>query len=135
MRHSSTLSTAPILYLLHFSKPFIVECDAFGSGIGAILHKGVGSLAFFSRAMTPLHAGLVAYESELIGLVQAVRHWRLYLWEGCLLSVQTTTFLNFSWTSVSTVPQHHWVSKLMGFHFVVEYKPGRMNVAFHDADE
>jgi hypothetical protein len=30
--------------------------------------------------MAPRHAKLVDYECELISLVQAVRHWRGYLW-------------------------------------------------------
>jgi hypothetical protein len=29
---------------------------------------------------------------------------------------------------LSTIPQHHWVGKLLGFDFTVEYKPGRTNV-------
>jgi hypothetical protein len=29
---------------------------------------------------------------------------------------------------LATIPQHHWVSKLLGFDFSVEYKPGRINV-------
>jgi hypothetical protein len=28
---------------------------------------------------------------------------------------------------LSTIPQHHWVGKLLGFDFSVEYKPGAMN--------
>jgi hypothetical protein len=28
---------------------------------------------------------------------------------------------------LSTIPQHHWVGKLLGFDFVVEYKPGAAN--------
>jgi hypothetical protein len=32
--------------------------------------------------MAPRHAKLAAYKHELINLVQAVRHWRAYLW-GC----------------------------------------------------
>ena len=27
-----------------------------------------------------------------------------------------------------TIPQHHWVSKLLGFNFAVEYKPAATNV-------
>jgi hypothetical protein len=29
---------------------------------------------------------------------------------------------------LSTIPQHAWVSKLFGFQFSVEFKPGRLNV-------
>jgi hypothetical protein len=28
-----------------------------------------------------------------------------------------------------TVPQHQWISKLFGYNFEVEYRPGRINVA------
>jgi hypothetical protein len=30
---------------------------------------------------------------------------------------------------LSTIPQHAWVSKLFGYQFSVEFKPGRQNVA------
>jgi hypothetical protein len=29
---------------------------------------------------------------------------------------------------LSTIPQHQWVSKLFGYDFSVEYRPGRQNV-------
>jgi hypothetical protein len=28
---------------------------------------------------------------------------------------------------LATIPQHHWVGKLLGFDFIVEYKSGYMN--------
>jgi hypothetical protein len=28
---------------------------------------------------------------------------------------------------LSIVPQHQWISKLFGFDFTVEYRPGRLN--------
>jgi len=28
---------------------------------------------------------------------------------------------------LATIPQHHWVGKLLGFDFTVEYKPGATN--------
>ena len=63
-----------------FECQFVVDYDAFGTGFGAVLHQGAGPLAFFSRPFASRHIKLAAYERELIGLVQAVRHWRPYLW-------------------------------------------------------
>lgn len=44
------LISAPVLQLLDFTKLFVVDCDASGSGFGAVLHQGDGVVAFFSRA-------------------------------------------------------------------------------------
>jgi hypothetical protein len=68
-----------VLQLLDFTRSF-VECDASGSGMAAMLHQGDGPVAFLSRPMAPQHAGLAAYERELIALAQAVKHWFPYLW-------------------------------------------------------
>jgi hypothetical protein len=76
----AVLTTAPVLQLSDFTRPFIIDCDASGSGFRVVLHQGAGPITFFSRAVGPHHAKLAAYERELIGLVKAVRHWRPYLW-------------------------------------------------------
>lgn len=94
------LSSAPILHLPDFTKRFIVDCDASSVGFGAVLHQGDGAVAFFSRAVAPHHAKLLAYERELIGLVKAVRHWRPYLWVVPSPSVLTIGALNSYWISV-----------------------------------
>jgi hypothetical protein len=114
--------------MLDFDKPFTVDTDASGSGFGAVLHQGAGPLAFFSRPFAARHLKLAAYEHELIGVVQAVRHWRPYLW-GRHFVIRTDHFsLKYLLDHrLSTVPQHQWISKLFGFDFDVEYRPGHLN--------
>jgi len=111
-----------------FDNIFTVDSDASGAEFGAVLHQGAGPLAFFSRPFAARHLKLAAYERELIGLVQAVRHWRPYLWGRHFLFRTDHYSLKYLLDQrLSTVPQHQWVSKLFGFDFAVEYRPGRLN--------
>lgn len=104
----NALTAAPVLQLSNFSESFIVDCDASGSGLGAVLHQGEGTLAFFSRQFAQRHLKIAAYERELIGLVQVVCHWRPYLW-GRTFIVHTDHYaLKFKLDQrLSTIPQHH----------------------------
>jgi hypothetical protein len=124
----TALTTGPVLQMSDFDKPFTVDTDASGSGFGAVLHQGAGPLAFFSQPFAARHLKLAAYERELIGVVQAVWHWRPYLW-GRHFVIRTDHFsLKYLLDQrLLTVPQHQWVSKLFGFDFDVEYRPGRLN--------
>jgi hypothetical protein len=119
------LTTGPVLQMPDFDKLFIVDCDASGVGFGVVLHQGAGPVAFFSRPFAARHLKLAAYERELISLVQAVRHWRPYLW-GRQFLVRTDHFsLKYLLDQcLSTVPRHQWISKLFGFGFTVEYRSG-----------
>lgn len=123
------LTTAHVLQLPDFAQPFVVECDASGTGFGAVLHQGGGPIAFFSRQIAVRHAKLAAYERELIGLVQAVRHWRPYLW-GWEFVVRTDHYsLKFPINQrLATILQHQWASKLLWFDFKVEFKSGAQNI-------
>jgi hypothetical protein len=112
------LSTAPVFHLLDFNKLFVVECDASGSGLGAVLHQGMGLVAFFSQPVTARHAKLTDYEHELIGLVQAVRHWQPYLWGRAFMIKNDHYSLEFLLDQcLSTIPEHQWARKLLGIDF------------------
>jgi hypothetical protein len=114
----STLTTTHALQLPVFNEPFIVKCDASGVGIGTVLHQGHVLVEFFSCQLAPRHAALTTYKRELIRLVLAVRHWRPYLW-GRPFFIRTDHY-NRKFLldqKLATIPQHQWVSKLLGFDF------------------
>jgi hypothetical protein len=122
------LSTGPMLQMLDFDRAFIVDCDASGVGFGAVLHQDAGPLAFFSHPFAARHHKLAAYERELIGLFQAMRHWHPYFWGRHFLVRIDQYSLKFLLDQrLSTVPQHQWINKLFGFDFAVEYKLGCLN--------
>lgn len=73
------LITTPILALPDFTKEFVVECDASGIGIGAVLSQGGHPIAFLSKTLAPKHQALSVYDKEMLAVVFAVQHWRPYL--------------------------------------------------------
>ena len=78
--------------------------------------------------IAPRHAKLAAYERELIGLVTVVKHWGPYLWGRTFLIRSDRYSLKYILDQrLSTIPQHQWVSKLLGYDFIVEYKLGKQN--------
>lgn len=124
------MTSTPVLALPDFSDKFIIECDASEAGIGAILIQNERPVAFYSQAMAAQHSRLPAYEKELIGLAKAIRHWRTYFWGNSFVVRTDHCSLKYLLEQrITTAPQQKWISKLLGFDFHVEYKPGRSNTA------
>jgi hypothetical protein len=84
----AAVTSAPVLALPDFARPFVIECDALTYGFGAVLIQDKHPITYFSRPVAPRHHFLAAYERELIGLVHTIRHWRPYLW-GRRFTVRT----------------------------------------------
>ncbi|XP_031120876.1 uncharacterized protein LOC116024113 [Ipomoea triloba] len=73
------LINAPVLALLDFSKPFELQCDASGVGIGAVLSQGGRPIAFYSEKLSSAREKWSTYEQELYAVVRALHTWRHYL--------------------------------------------------------
>ena len=64
--------STPMLALPDFSNILVVEADAFGGGIEAVLIQESHPLAYLSKALSPKYQILSIYEKESMAVVLAV---------------------------------------------------------------
>ncbi|KAL6316337.1 hypothetical protein AAG906_017972 [Vitis piasezkii] len=126
LKHAVT--SPPVLALPDFSIPFTIQCDASGIGVGAVLMQQGRPLAYMSQAIHGKALQLSTYEKELMALVLAVKKWRSYLL-GHNFKIQTDqqSLKYLLEQKMGTPLQQKWITKLLGYEFVVEYKQGKEN--------
>uniref|UniRef100_A0A2N9HQY9 RNA-directed DNA polymerase n=1 Tax=Fagus sylvatica TaxID=28930 RepID=A0A2N9HQY9_FAGSY len=128
-RLKEACSQPPCLALPDFSKTFVVECDASGYGIGAVLMQEGRPLAFYSQALKGKALFLSTYEKELMALVLSVKKWRPYLFgQNFVIKTDQQSLKHLLEQRIGTPMQQKWISKLLGYHFVVEFKRGKENL-------
>ena len=61
------ISNCTILSLHYFSKPFVLECEALGEGIRAVLKQGQHTIDFGSRKLQT-HENII-YDKEMLSIM------------------------------------------------------------------
>jgi len=124
------MTTCPVLALPDFTQPFILETDACGSGIGAVLMQSGRPLAFLSKCLGPKAAAQSVYEKEALAMLEALKKWRHYLLGNKLILRTDQQSLRFMTTQKLTEGvQHKLLLKLLEFDYTIEYKKGKDNIA------
>ncbi|GJY27218.1 ty3-gypsy retrotransposon protein [Tanacetum coccineum] len=67
------LTQTPVLTLSDFSKAFIIQTDASGYWIGAILSQGGHPIAYFSKQMSLRLQQASTYAREMFAITEAVK--------------------------------------------------------------
>lgn len=87
-------------------------------------------LAYFSKKLGPRLLGASTYIRELFSIVEAVGKWRQYLLGRPFIIRTDHRSLRELLTQVVQAPeQQHYLRKLLGFQFTIEYKMGSDNSA------
>lgn len=73
------VTSAPVLTLPNFDQEFVIERDASGNGLGAILLQNKCPIAYYSKALGDQNLTKSAYEKELMPVALSIQHWRPYL--------------------------------------------------------
>ncbi|KAL5777367.1 hypothetical protein ACOSP7_010293 [Xanthoceras sorbifolium] len=122
------LVTPPVLRLPNFNQQFIVESDASGVGLGAILIQEERPVAFYSEALKGTALALSTYDKEMLAIVKAIRKWRPYLLGRPFIVRTDQRSLKYLMEQRITTPtQTRWLPKILGYDYVIQYKKGREN--------
>ncbi|GMF56506.1 unnamed protein product [Phytophthora fragariaefolia] len=129
------LTEAPILTVVDQDRPYHVVCDASDFAIGCALmqhdHEGRDHVVYYqSRQLKPAERNYPVHGKELLAMKYALATFRVYL----LGSRPFVVYTNHESLRTAIVSPHNsqsmarWLSFFAEYNFLVEYKPGRLNV-------
>jgi len=124
----NAMTQAPVLALPNFEEDFVIETDASGIGMGAVLIQKGHPIAFFSQKFCSKLLNSSTYVRELCAITAAVKKWRTYLLGRKFTIYTDQRSLRELMTQVIQTPeQQYYLAKLLGFHYEILYKPGGQN--------
>ena len=126
---------APVLAFPDFSQEFILETDASGSGLGAILAQQqedgtIRPIAYASRTLQQHEKKYGATELEALGVVWSVKHFRHYLYgHKCMVYTDHEPLKSLLNTPHPSGKLARWGLALQEVDLTIHYRPLRINKA------
>ena len=131
------LTSAPVLLLLDYDKPFTLITDASDYATGAILKQEdtLGRshpVAYYSKSLQPAERNYEIHDKELLAIIQALRHFCHYLQGNAHTTKVYSDHANlqyFTMKQTLTRQQACWSLFLSTYDYLIIPKPGKTNKA------
>ena len=128
------LINSPLRAHPDFNKPFVLSTDASGYGVGGVLIQEQNGIerpvGYFSRVLIGSEKNYCTYKKELLAIVRACEHFRVYLMGRPF--VLRTDHQALKWFFSQQPPEGNilcrWMAKLQEYPITLEYVKGRNNV-------
>lgn len=89
------MTVAPMPALPNFKQPFILEADASGYGIGAVLMQSGRPTSFMSKSIGPKAQALNTYDKEAQAMIEALKKWKHYFAASSLIIITDQESLKY----------------------------------------
>lgn len=125
----NAMTHAHVLTLPDFNIPFIIETDASGSGMGAVLLQNKYHIAYFSKQFCAKLLCSSTYIRELHAITTTVKRWHQYLL-GRAFTIMTDhkSLKELMSQHIQTPEQQVYLTKLLGYDYTIMYKAGSHNL-------
>jgi hypothetical protein len=128
------LCSKPILFPPDFSNsnPFILDCDASGLAVGAVLSQLKDSsgeehpIGYFSKSLSDTECNYSITRKELLAIILAAEHFKYFLLGKKFIIRTDHAALQWLKTSTALSGQlFRWAERLNYFDFDIIYRPGK----------
>ena len=110
------MSSTPVLATRYFTKPFVVDYDASGFGIGAVLMQEGHPIDFESSKLNKRESLKSTYDKEMLAIIHALTKWRQYLLGSkILLRTCHNSFQYLLQQQTLSNEQQKWIDKIATF--------------------
>lgn len=106
------MSNCPVLALLDFTQPFVLECDASGEGIGVVLMQNRHPIAFESHKLRGSERLYSIYDKEMLAIMHALAKFKQYLVGKFVVRTDHNSLMYFLEQKDLNERRQKWVSKI-----------------------